>query len=115
MQIVCAWCEKAGLPALMRVMGPLDDGAESHGICGAHAETLLAEVARRRSDRMTAHPPAARYAALEVHDTRGLSQLRHGTARLKSLVDFDFTRDTMLRAHSTRFFTEVTSTPTPAA
>lgn len=46
MRIVCAWCEKEGRPAVIRV----DDSAanfDSHGICDAHSVKVLSELRSR--------------------------------------------------------------------
>jgi hypothetical protein len=41
MKIVCAWCERAGLPAFLGEREPLEDSSITHGICPRHLSQLL--------------------------------------------------------------------------
>jgi hypothetical protein len=44
MKIFCAWCLKEGKPGLMGEVEPLDDPAETHGICPEHRQEVEAEL-----------------------------------------------------------------------
>ncbi len=41
MKIICAWCERGGLPAFLGEREPLDDPNVTHGICPQHLTQLL--------------------------------------------------------------------------
>ena len=41
MKVVCAWCERDGVPAFMGEREPLDDPNITHGICPQHLTRLL--------------------------------------------------------------------------
>ena len=41
MRIVCAWCERDGVPAFMGEREPLDDPSTTHGICPRHLTLML--------------------------------------------------------------------------
>jgi hypothetical protein len=41
MKVMCAWCEREGEPASLGERAPLDDPAETHGICRRHTLDLL--------------------------------------------------------------------------
>lgn len=50
MKVLCAWCEKEGKPALIGEREPLEDPAETHGICPEHrrqVEAAFQEVQAR--------------------------------------------------------------------
>jgi hypothetical protein len=44
MRVVCAWCEKEGLPAVMREEAPLEDTVSTHGVCPDHRALLIAQL-----------------------------------------------------------------------
>ena len=44
MKIVCAWCERDGLPAFLGEREPLDDPSITHGICPRHMAQVLASL-----------------------------------------------------------------------
>lgn len=44
MIVICAWCEKEGIPSLLSVWPPADDGLVSHGICKTHIALYLQTV-----------------------------------------------------------------------
>jgi len=50
MKILCAWCQKEGKPALMGEREPLDDPAETHGLCPEHRRQVEAEFARVKAE-----------------------------------------------------------------
>jgi len=41
MKVTCAWCQREGQPASLGERAPLDDPAETHGICRRHTLDLL--------------------------------------------------------------------------
>ncbi len=41
MKVVCAWCERDGVPSFMGEREPLDDPSITHGICPRHLTQLL--------------------------------------------------------------------------
>ena len=41
MKVVCAWCERDGVPAFMGEREPLDDPSTTHGICPRHLTLML--------------------------------------------------------------------------
>ncbi len=41
MRVVCAWCERDGLPAFMGEREPLDEPMVTHGICPRHLTLML--------------------------------------------------------------------------
>jgi hypothetical protein len=47
-KLVCAWCVKAGLPALMAEKEPLSDPTETHGLCPDHRKQVEVEIAEHR-------------------------------------------------------------------
>jgi hypothetical protein len=47
MKALCSWCLREGRPALLGERAPLDDPAETHGICRRHHLQLLAELPSR--------------------------------------------------------------------
>ena len=44
MKIVCAWCERDGVPAVMGEREPLDDPGVTHGICPRHMTLVLSTL-----------------------------------------------------------------------
>jgi hypothetical protein len=44
MRVVCAWCRQEGRPGLLSEREPLDDPAETHGICHRHSGRVLQSV-----------------------------------------------------------------------
>lgn len=51
MKVVCAWCEKEGVPSLLAVWPPEDDWHVSHGICETHAALYRAGIFSGRGAR----------------------------------------------------------------
>ena len=47
MKVACAWCQHEGRPAILGEQAPLDDPAETHGICRRHTLDLLARIPSR--------------------------------------------------------------------
>jgi hypothetical protein len=47
MKITCAWCQREGQPASLGERAPLDDAAETHGICRRHTLELLNRLPSR--------------------------------------------------------------------
>jgi len=47
MKITCAWCQREGQPASLGERAPLDDAAETHGICRRHTLELLDRLPSR--------------------------------------------------------------------
>jgi hypothetical protein len=47
MKITCAWCQGEGQPASLGERAPLDDTAETHGICRRHTLELLNRLPSR--------------------------------------------------------------------
>jgi hypothetical protein len=47
MKITCAWCQREGQPASLGERAPLDDPAETHGICRRHTLALLDRLPSR--------------------------------------------------------------------
>ena len=41
MKVVCAWCQKEGVDALLGESEPLEDTTETHTICARHREKLV--------------------------------------------------------------------------
>ena len=44
MRVVCAWCRQEGRPGFIGERAPLDDPAETHGICSRHSTRVLEHV-----------------------------------------------------------------------
>jgi len=47
MRVTCAWCQREGQPASLGERAPLDDPAETHGICRRHTLDLLDRLPSR--------------------------------------------------------------------
>ncbi|PYN80576.1 MAG: hypothetical protein DMD96_13750 [Candidatus Rokuibacteriota bacterium] len=47
MKVTCAWCQDEGEPAILGERAPLDDPAETHGICRRHTLGLLNRLPSR--------------------------------------------------------------------
>jgi hypothetical protein len=47
MQVICAWCEHEGKPALLLHKPPLDDTSLTHGICTDHLTAVRSEIRAR--------------------------------------------------------------------
>jgi len=47
MKISCAWCQSEGEPASLGERAPLDDPAETHGICRRHTQELVSRLPSR--------------------------------------------------------------------
>jgi len=47
MKVTCAWCQREGQPASLGERAPLDDPAETHGICRRHTLELLNRLPSR--------------------------------------------------------------------
>ncbi len=47
MKVTCAWCQREGQPASLGERAPLDDPAETHGICRRHTLDLLNRLPSR--------------------------------------------------------------------
>jgi hypothetical protein len=47
MRVTCAWCQRDGEPASLGERAPLDDPAETHGICRRHTLGLLDRLPSR--------------------------------------------------------------------
>lgn len=80
MRVLCAWCQKEGKPALIGEKEPLEDPAESHGLCAEHRKQVEDELARHR-DELARHRAAAE--ALRAQS----EALRGGADALREKVD----------------------------
>lgn len=49
MKLVCAWCEKAGKPALLAIVEPIADERTTHGICPEHRRELEEQLRGRKA------------------------------------------------------------------
>ena len=47
MKVTCAWCQHEGRPAILGERAPLDNPAETHGICRRHTLDLLNRMPSR--------------------------------------------------------------------
>ena len=47
MKVTCAWCQYEGRPAILGERAPLDNPAETHGICRRHTLDLLNRMPSR--------------------------------------------------------------------
>ena len=47
MKVTCAWCQQEGKPATLGERAPLEDPAETHGICRRHTVDLLNRMPSR--------------------------------------------------------------------
>ena len=47
MRVTCAWCQHEGRPATLGERAPLDNPAETHGICRRHTLDLLSRMPSR--------------------------------------------------------------------
>jgi len=47
MKVSCAWCQREGQPASLGERAPLDDPAETHGICRRHTQELVNRLPSR--------------------------------------------------------------------
>jgi len=47
MKVTCAWCQHEGRPAVLDDRAPLDNPAETHGICRRHTLDLLNRLPSR--------------------------------------------------------------------
>lgn len=41
MRVMCAWCQQEGKSGLLRIREPIDDPAETHGICERHQQAIF--------------------------------------------------------------------------
>lgn len=44
MRVICAWCQREGRSGFLREREPLDDPAETHGICLRHQQQMAATL-----------------------------------------------------------------------
>jgi hypothetical protein len=65
MIVICAWCEKEGIPSLLSVWPPIDDGRVSHGICKTHVASYLEALSSRPL------PSIARQETTNIDENRG--------------------------------------------
>jgi hypothetical protein len=104
MRITCAWCQREGEPASLGERAPLDDPAETHGICRRHTLGLLDRLPSRsfpgvRLLFVVSHHEAALYENLQrelagVSGVRVMLDRRHGERRVEHLdVPDDHRRD----------------------
>ena len=74
MKIVCAWCEKEGIPSLLAVWPPDGDLRISHGICDTHAtlyrKTLFSRGTARLSSGLHDRIAARAFALYKTHGNR---------------------------------------------
>ena len=56
---VCAWCERAGQPAVLGEREPLDDPRVTHGMCETHDAEYRAAADRLHAERRAAKAAAA--------------------------------------------------------
>ena len=92
MRVICAWCQQEGKSGLLRVREPLEDQAETHGICERHQQAIFEAFpsASFPTTRWLFIVPArdpARYAHLAqlLHDVAGVTVItdrRKGERRL---------------------------------
>jgi len=47
MRVTCAWCQHEGRPATLGERAPLDNPAETHGICRRHTLDLISRIPSR--------------------------------------------------------------------
>ena len=47
MRVTCAWCQHEGRPATLGERAPLDNPAETHGICRRHTLDLISRMPSR--------------------------------------------------------------------
>lgn len=52
MKLKCAWCERDGRPATVAEVEPLDNRAETHGLCPEHHHKWLETLG------LSEHPPS---------------------------------------------------------
>ncbi|MDH5666403.1 MAG: DUF2934 domain-containing protein [Nitrospira sp.] len=75
MKVVCAWCEKEGVPSLLAFWPPEDDLRVSHGICETHAalyrETIFSEKKTRLSPKLRKRIAVRAYS---LYEARGYHQ-----------------------------------------
>ena len=93
MRITCAWCQREGEPASLGERAPLDDPAETHGICRRHTLGLLDRLPSRsfpgvRLLFVVSQHEAALYENLRrglagVSGVRVMLERRHGERRVE--------------------------------
>ena len=52
MRVTCAWCQHEGRPATLGERAPLDNPAETHGICRRHTLDLISRMPSRSFPRV---------------------------------------------------------------
>jgi hypothetical protein len=104
MKVTCAWCQREGEPASLGERAPLDDPAETHGICRRHTLGLLDRLPSRsfpgvRLLFVVGRDESALYENLRrelagVSGVRVMLERRHGERRVERLnVPDDQRRD----------------------
>ena len=109
MRVTCAWCQREGEPASLGERAPLDDPAETHGICRRHTLGLLDRLPSRsfpgvRLLLVVSQHEAALYENLQrelagVNGVRVMLERRQGERRVEQqdVVDEQRRDDRRLR------------------
>jgi hypothetical protein len=58
MKLKCAWCEREGRPANVGDVEPLDNRAETHGLCEEHRRTWLDALGITEAPAPPSPPPS---------------------------------------------------------
>ena len=57
MKLKCAWCEREGRPANVGDVEPIDNRAETHGLCAEHHQRWLESLGLTEQPRPTDKKP----------------------------------------------------------
>jgi hypothetical protein len=58
MKLKCAWCEREGRPAAVADVEPIDNRAETHGLCAEHHRLWLDSLGLTPPSDTPEPPPA---------------------------------------------------------
>jgi hypothetical protein len=59
MKLKCAWCEREGRPANVAEVEPIDNRAETHGLCREHHRKWLESLGMIQGPAASPTPPPA--------------------------------------------------------
>jgi hypothetical protein len=57
MKLKCAWCEREGRPANVADVEPIDNRADTHGLCPEHHQRWLESLGLSQQSRPADPPP----------------------------------------------------------
>jgi len=58
MRLICAWCEREGRPAALAEVEPVENLAETHGLCEDHRDEWMRSLGLGEPPPASPPPPA---------------------------------------------------------